>query len=59
MKKPRGIEAQRNTWELQAAAMRDFRAQMRALYRGELSGRARLIAALERIAMGQSRSIAR
>ena len=50
MKKPHDIQAQRNTRELENAAIVDYRAQMRELYRGDLTGRARLIAALEKTA---------
>jgi hypothetical protein len=50
MKTPQDIQAQQDTWELQSAAIRDYRAEMRELYRGELAGRPRLIAALERTA---------
>ena len=50
MKTPQDIQAQNATWELQIAAIRQYRADMRELYRGDLTGRPRLIGALERTA---------
>lgn len=48
MKTPQEIQAQQATWDLQGAGMRDYHTAIRELYRGELTGRARLIAALEK-----------
>jgi hypothetical protein len=44
-------QAQKNTWDLHNAAIRDYRAEMRDLYRSHLTGRPRLIAALKKTAI--------